>query len=127
MHAGSPARRADVLQLGYAAGTAKYGVIFSVDGRGTVTWHLPAGYGAGPRQSPLLEMQGEVILPSAYELDDAPGYERFFLVYSPNPFDLAQIAQAARSIASRPAAADTETLAIPAGMGQYSLLLKKTG
>jgi hypothetical protein len=127
MHGGSLAKRSDVLQLGYAASGAKYGVIFSVDGRGTVTWHMPAGYTGGPRQSPALEVSGEVILPSAYELDDAPGFERFFLLYSPNPFDLAPIARAVRSLAARPAAADRGTLALPAGMGQYSLLLKKQG
>jgi hypothetical protein len=127
MRAGSLAKRADVLQLGYAASGAKYGVIVSVDGRGTITWHLPAGYAGGPRPSPALESAGEVILPSAYELDDAPGFERFFLLYSPNPFDLAPVAQAVRSLAARPAAADRETLALPAGVGQYSLLIKKQG
>jgi hypothetical protein len=127
MRAGSLAKRADVLQLGYVASGAKYGVIFSVDGGGTITWHLPAGYAGGPRQSPALESAGEVILPSAYELDDAPGFERFFLLYSPHPFDLAPVAQAVRSLAARPAAADREALALPAGVGQYSLLIKKQG
>jgi hypothetical protein len=126
MNAGSLARRADVLQIGYSAAGARYGVIFSVDGRGTVTWHMPAGYAGGQRQSPSLDAQGEVVLPAAYELDDAPGFERFFLVSSPSPFDLAAVANAARTLAARQAA-DREPLALPQGMGQNSLLLKKQG
>jgi len=127
LRAGAPARRADVLQLGYTAGEAKYGVIFSVDGRGAITWHLPAGYQSGPRQSPALETPGQVVLPSAYELDDAPGFERFFLVYAPVPFELGEIARAARALAARPAAAEREGLALPRGIGQNTLLLKKQG
>jgi anti-sigma factor RsiW len=124
--AGSAARRGDVLQLGYAAAGAKYGVIFSVDGRGTVTWHQPAGYAGGPLTAPALEGQGETVLPSAYELDDAPGFERFFLVTAASPFDLAPVAQAARGLAARPSA-DRDALSLPAGLGQSSLLLKKQG
>jgi len=97
-----------------------------VDGRGTVTWHLPAGYAGGPLSAPALEGQGDVVLPSAYELDDAPGFERFFLVSSAAPFDLAPVAQAARALAGRPSAERGE-LSLPAGLGQSSLLVKKQG
>lgn len=127
LRAGAAARRADVLQIGYTTGEAKYGVIFSVDGRGAITWHLPAGYQSGPRQSPVLETQGQVVLPSAYELDDAPGFERFFLVYASVPFEVGEVARAARALAARPAAAEREGLALPKGVGQYTLLLKKQG
>jgi hypothetical protein len=125
--AGSLARRADVLHLGYTAGEARYGVIFSVDGRGTITWHMPGGYANGPRPAPALDQQGPVMLPAAYELDDAPGFERFFLVYGAAPFDVAAVAGAARALASRPAAAESDALGLPAGLAQYSLLVKKQG
>jgi hypothetical protein len=127
LRAGAPARRADVLQLSYSAGEAKYGVIFSVDGRGSITWHLPAGYRGGARTAPALDSQGQVVLPSAYELDDAPGFERFFLVYSGAPFDVGDVERAARALSSRPAGADRDGLALRGGLGQYSLLLKKQG
>src|SRR5262245_46575140 len=39
---GAIARAGDLLRLGYAAVGQAYGVILSVDGRGTVTRHLPA-------------------------------------------------------------------------------------
>lgn len=127
LQAGTLARRADVLQLSYSAGEAKYGVIFSVDGRGAITWHMPSGYRGGSRAAPALDLQGQVVLPSAYELDDAPGFERFFLVYSSVPFDVGDVEHAARALSSLPAGADRNGLALRGGLGQYSLLLKKQG
>jgi hypothetical protein len=67
-----------------------------------------------------------VVLPSAYELDDAPGYERFFLVYASSPFDVSEVEHVARALSSR-SAGDQGALALPRGLGQYSLLLKKQG
>jgi hypothetical protein len=125
LRAGSLVRRADVLQIGYIAGEAKYGVIFSVDGRGTLTWHLPGGYGGGARTAPSLDHEGQVVLPSAYELDDAPGFERFFLVYSTAPFEISDVAQAARALAARPSAVEREDLGLSRTLGQYSVLVKK--
>jgi len=125
LRSGAAARRADVLQISYTAGEAKYGVIFSVDGRGAITWHAPAGYRGGSRAAPALDMQGQVVLPSAYELDDAPGFERFFLVYAAAPFEVGDVERSARALAARPGAAEREMLGLPRGLGQYSLLLKK--
>ena len=125
LRSGAAARRADVLQISYTAGEAKYGVILSVDGRGAITWHVPAGYPGGSRAAPALDMQGQVILPSAYELDDAPGFERFFLVYAAAPFEVGDVERAARALAARPGAAEREMLGLPRSLGQYSLLLKK--
>lgn len=122
---GTVAGRGEILQLSYTAGDARYGVIFSVDGRGAVTWHLPTSYAGGPRSAPSLDRQGQVILPSAYELDDAPGFERFFFVYSSASFDTAAVAQAARALPA--GAAATGVLPLPAGLQQFSLLLKKRG
>jgi hypothetical protein len=119
--------RGDVIQLGYTAAEARYGVIFSVDGRGTITWHLPAGFSGSPRSAPALERSGRVMLPTAYELDDAPGFERFFFVSSDRPFEIAAVAQAARALTSRLAAADRTDLVLPPGLMQASFLLKKRG
>jgi hypothetical protein len=125
LRAGSVARRGDVLQLSYASGTAKYGAIFSIDGRGTVTWHVPAGYPGGSRPASPLDPRGPVVLPSAYELDDAPGFERFFLVYAEAPFDLSAVDLGVRALASR--GAENGVLSLPRGLGQFSLLVKKQG
>jgi hypothetical protein len=118
---GAVARQGDVLQLSYVAGEAKYGVIFSVDGRGSVTWHVPASYRGGSLPAPSLDPQGQVPLPAAYELDDAPAFERFFLVYSSAPFDVAAVARLAGSVSS------SGTLPLSRGVGQFSLLVRKQG
>ena len=124
---GALAGRGEVIQLSYTAGEARYGVIFSVDGRGAVTWHLPPAYAGGLRTSPALEKQGQVILPSAYELDDAPGFERFFLVYGESPFDVSAVEGAVKAMASRAGSAERAELSLPAGLRQSSLLLRKRG
>ena len=75
----------DTLQIGYVAAGQAYGVILSVDGRGTVTVHLPS---ASSVAQPL-DQEGIVLMPFAYQLDDAPEFERFFFVTSKEEFDLA--------------------------------------
>ncbi len=124
---GETAMPRDVLQISYTAAEAKYGVILSVDGRGTITWHLPGRYAGAALTAPSLSTQGEVILPSAYELDDAPSFERFLLVYSAAPFDVRTVEQAAQALASRPKTAASGSLALPPAMKQFSVVLKKQG
>ena len=123
--AGDPARAGDVLQVGYVAapprGGATYGVILSIDGRGTVTLHHPSGEGPASR----LEGEGERLLGHAYRLDDAPGYERFFLVTSPRPFRVSAALEAARKLAVSPRGARLADLELPRGLVQGSLLLVK--
>lgn len=127
LRSGSLAGKGETIQLSYSAGEARYGVIISVDGRGTVYWHLPPGYRGGSRSAPALDRQGQVILPAAYELDDAPGFEKFFFVSASAPFDVAEVASAAQAFASRAGSADTGQLSLPPGLSQVSLLLKKRG
>jgi len=120
---GELAAAGDVLQLRYAAGTEGYGAVFSLDGRGSLTRHLPEA-GAPDTLSPRLAAGG-ASLPSAYELDDAPLYERFFMVSSSRAFELAAVAGALRDLA---ASADPGTAAprLPAGLEWKSLLLRKS-
>jgi hypothetical protein len=124
---GSLVGRGDVIQLSYTAAEAKYGAILWVDGRGAITWLLPSGYKGAPGNAPALDRQGQVILPNAYELDDAPGFERFFLVYAEKPFDIAVVAEAARALSKRAGSSENVDLPLPAGVKQSSLLLKKRG
>jgi len=123
---GSVAKKGDVLQLSYVAGEAKYGVIFSVDGRGTLTWHVPPRYAGGALAAPALDPNGPALLPKAYELDDAPGFERFFLVYSTRPFQVADVERIARTLAAG-RSGDRTDLKLGRGLGQFSLLVKKQG
>ena len=115
-----------VLQLSYAAGEAKYGVIFSVDGRGTLTWHVPAGYAGGARAAPPLDPQGPVVLPSAYELDDAPVSSASSLS-TPPPFRrLGRGSGRARARASGPAGRPRRALPSPRA-GTVLIAVEETG
>ena len=85
----------------------------------------PGAVPAVPARRPA-GTQGPVVLPSAYELDDAPGFERFFLVYSAKPFDVSEVDPVARAL-SLHAAGERGVLSLPRGLGQFTLLLKKQG
>jgi hypothetical protein len=111
----------DTLQIGYVAAGQAYGVILSVDGRGTVTVHLPS---ASSVAQPL-DQEGIVLMPFAYQLDDAPEFERFFFVTSKEEFDLAAVLKPARKLADAPERAKTDPLALPEELDQTSLLLLK--
>jgi hypothetical protein len=111
----------DVLQLGYVSGSKPYGVIVSIDGRGVVTVHFPAASSTAGE----LELQGETLLPFAYELDDAPSFERFFLVTSPEPFPVAVVVSAAERFSGAPEKARRGALALPGKLEQTSIVLLK--
>ena len=113
---GDVARAGDLLRVGYAAAGRTYGVIFSIDGRGTVTLHLPAS----GDQSASLSGAKTVLLGRAYELDDAPRIERFYFVTSTRPFEVAPIVSAARRVGTAP-----ERLTLPAGFEQATFAVQK--
>lgn len=100
------ARSGDVIRLGYRVSEDVYGAIVSVDGRGVVTQHLPAR----GTDAATLHAGATVLLDQAFELDDAPREERFYLVSARRPFDVTAVADAIRATpaaggASRPALA----------------------
>jgi hypothetical protein len=68
----------DVVQVAFELSGAKHLVIVSVDGLRHATLHWPRD---GKTEAP----QGFDKLPESFELDDAPGFERFFLVTSDAP------------------------------------------
>lgn len=84
----------DLVQLVYRSGGRPYGAIFSVDGRFSLTRHLPA---AGGQAVALVASKADT-LDFAYELDDAPRWERFYLITAENPFALEPIEQALRGV-----------------------------
>lgn len=112
----------DVLQLRYSAGGQRYGVIASVDGAGGVTLHYPLADDAPPEATAMASET--TALPTAYALDDAPRFERFFLFTADAPIDVQQTLAALRALAQHGDAA-TATLTVPAGMHQWSLRLRK--
>lgn len=122
LDAGAALRAHDLLQLGYVAAGRKYGVLVSIDGAGQVTLHRPA---APDLDSALEPGSGEHLLSSAYEIDDAPEFERFFWVVSPLPLAPAAVLEAARELAREPGRAREEPLRLPRGVEQYALTFRK--
>jgi hypothetical protein len=120
---GARAATGDLLQLAYRAPSDGFGALLSIDGRGHVTVHWPEAAADAPAR---LSAKGEVRLPSAYELDDAPAFERFIFVSSPSPFAMSTVLDAARALAARPGDARVQRLALPAPLNQLSVALEKT-
>ncbi|HEX4455928.1 MAG TPA: hypothetical protein VH143_33940 [Kofleriaceae bacterium] len=115
-------KQGDVIQLRYNAGGRRYGVIASVDGAGVVTLHYPLSEDAPPEATAV--GAGTLALPHAYELDDAPRFERFFFITAQQPIDLPQSLAAIHALAIRDDSADAK-LDLPQGLHQASLRLRK--
>lgn len=116
LEAGAVVRAGDVLQLSYA-GASQFGVIVSLDGAGVATLHFPATEVESTRLG-----SGLVRLDHAYELDDAPGFERFFLVSAPHPLDPSEVLERVRGL-NEPR---TDTPNLPASWSLVSVLLAKS-
>jgi anti-sigma factor RsiW len=115
---GEAVRSGARLQLSFDAAGATQGVLLSVDGRGVVTLHAPAEASASPAVA-----GGRVTLPESYRLDDAPGFERFFLVTGPD-VSVDRVVRAAIH-AGQARRAEVDRLALPAVWHQETLLLRK--
>ena len=104
-----------------SAPDGRYGVILSIDGRGVVTLHLPP---SGDRAAPL--QSGRVtLLDQAYELDDAPGWERFYFVTGDTPFAVSADVEAARKVAAEGARPAPAPLPIGRELSQSTFSLQK--
>lgn len=120
---GEAVREGDLLQLSYVPAGQREGVIVSIDGAGAVTLHYPSL----ASEPPTLVDGKEVPLGHAYELDDAPGFERFVFVTrdgaSPS---VAEVLRAAEQLADNPSRARGQPLMLAGeGWHQHSLLLRK--
>ncbi len=111
----------DLLQLAYVSVENLYGVIFSIDGRGIVTLHYPERVDLSTR----LKLNKKMVLPSAYELDDAPDFERFFFVTSRFELNVEKILRSAEILASNIVRAATDDLKLEDNIKQISLTVLK--
>ncbi len=75
------AREGDEIQLRFAVPEKCFGLLFSMDGNGALTMHM--GDGANAIELAPGKMNS---LPFAYKLDNAPHFEKFFLVTSQQEF-----------------------------------------
>lgn len=117
LHDGDSAQMDDRLQLSYLAAGQRYGVIVSLDGRETVTLHLPESPGDA-----VLLAQDKQALDSSYQLDDAPKFERFYFVTSNAPFSAEMVVKAATAAS---ATQQVESLELEGGFQQYVFTVRK--
>jgi hypothetical protein len=120
LKSGDIGRAGDTVQLRYIAGGSRYGVIFSIDGTGHVTQHFPVD----DRGNTELETKGEVALLFAYELDDAPLFERFYFVAAQEPLSVEGILDKAKALGSRRPPKE-EALDLPENMKQFFVTIRK--
>lgn len=118
---GAPARAGDLLRVGYVSAGRGYGVILSIDGRGVVTLHLPPEGG----RAAALRGGGTILLDTAYELDDAPRWERFYFVTGERAFDVAPVMEAARAAARQFPRSPPASLPLSRELGQSSFSILK--
>jgi hypothetical protein len=121
LSAGAEVCNHDVLQISYIAATRPYGTIVSIDGRGAVTLHFPDSVSGATD----LDQDGEIPLPHAYEIDDAPDFERFFMVTASTPVAVAEVMRAARNLARSRERAREQMLDLPEGFEQTSIIVRK--
>ena len=77
------AHEGDEIQLRYAVAEKCFGLLFSMDGNGTITMHM-----GQENHAVELEPGKMTTLPFAYKLDNAPKFEKFFFLTSKNEFEL---------------------------------------
>lgn len=121
---GDRAGAGDLLQVAYSAGEAGYGIILSIDGNGVVTLHFPYSRGGS---TALDKKKIKTFLRNAYELDNAPGFERFFFITSREELDVNAVIATAKKWAASPGQARAETLDLGGPYKQTSVLIVKGG
>ena len=94
LESGDTVLEGDEVQIQYHT-SQLYGVILSVDGRGVVSQHYPDEGDVSTRIA-----VGIHLLPFAFMLDDAPGYEVFFFITSDSPLDLQRIHEKTQQLKS---------------------------
>lgn len=122
---GATVKAFDNLQIAYLAAGKPFGMIISLDGRGRLTLHYPESFSAVP----VLDQGTPTVLGFAYQLDDAPRFERFFFITSDRQFQVNTIwslLEKQLAGADVPAAwAVNASPNLPAGFESSSFLLNK--
>lgn len=109
----------DQLQLSYSSND-QYGIIFSIDGLNNLTFHYPEDYAT----SRSLDIGSSIIVPSSYTLDNAPHFEKFYLVTSKDSFDFDYVKRAILNIATENGII-TKDLELPENYTIKTLMLLK--
>ncbi len=107
----------DEIQVFTVSGDATHGVVLSIDGNGAVTRHFPEG-------DDTALPKGKHPLGRAFQLDDAPRFERFVFVTDDAPLDVQGVLEAARAT-GRSKDPRKALLELPAGVEQTSFVVRK--
>jgi hypothetical protein len=118
---GGKARTGDLLQLAYQIIKNNYCIIFSIDGRGRITYHYPVD----PSAPAKIDSHKKTLLTESYELDDAPDFERFFIISSADQFDAAPVIRSIERLASIKDLAKYSNIQLDPALNVYSLLINK--
>lgn len=114
---------ADRIRFAVSSGAHRHLLIASVDGSGAATVYYPYG---GDRSGPI-EPGRAVELPSSIVLDDAPGPERVFALFSSEPIEAAAVVARLRAIGAGGEAAIRAAWRLDIEGGeQASVLFEKT-
>jgi hypothetical protein len=119
---GDVARAGERLQLSIAPAGRVFAVVFSIDGNGHTTLHFPRDGGPGE----VVAAGTPFSLPTSYRLDDAPDFERFYLVTTPAALDAQDIIEHAGALAKKIHGAQELRLEfLPDNARQHSFLVRK--
>lgn len=121
LEANDMARENDVLQIMYFAEHFKYGVIFSIDGNLVITLHYPDTV----NETTAIETGKTVQVPSSYQLDNAPNFERFFFISSATEIKIVDVLKAAEKLAKNKNTAMKADLELSENIKQVSTIILK--
>lgn len=121
LHDGEALAAGDGLRFVVEPAGLGYLLIASVDGAGHTTIYYPYG----GRGSGRLAAEPRVELPGSIVLDDAPGPERVFALFSERPLSAGEVEAATRAIAAGGADAIRRRRALDLPAAQTSLLFEK--
>ena len=96
-------------------------MILYIDGNGNVTLHFP-----DKENNPTsLDQDKKILLHNAIELDNAPGFERFFFITSSVEINAAEILKKAAILANNPDRVKKDNIDLPENVNQYSIIIIK--
>jgi len=110
----------DRLQVAFFS-DAKYGMIFSIDGSGSVSLHYPRE----EQSSSAISVNSKIKLPYSYELDAAPGFEKFFFLTSEKEIQVGEILKKAHQFAKDPGLVFKSDITIDESIFQTTVRLIK--
>ncbi|MGL1891875.1 MAG: hypothetical protein OCD02_09625 [Spirochaetaceae bacterium] len=82
-----------LLQITYLS-KDKYGVIFSIDGLNNITYHFPEDI----YETTYLDIGKEITLPTSYTLDNAPYFEKFYMITTDSSLNMSLIKESISKI-----------------------------